>query len=290
MYQKKFIFLQLKLEWTYNTHKMDKEKILFVAHEIAPYVPDTEMSLACRKLPQGIQERGREIRIFMPKFGIINERRNQLHEVIRLSGMNLVINEADHPLIIKVASIQPCRMQVYFIDNEDLFPKKYVLTDKGEDNFEADEKSIFFSKGIVETVKKLGWAPNLIHCQGWFSATFPFLMKHQFCYDPLFVRNFKVVYTIFNDSFTGSINPEFAKKLVSKEVSINDLEAIKDPTWINLTKFAIDHANGIILGSSDICPEIIAYLEESKKPYVPYKEIEAQIPEINDFYTKILES
>ncbi len=266
-----------------------KLKVLFVTQEIAPYVPENEMSLACRKLPQGIQELGNEVRIFMPKFGVINERRNQLHEVIRLSGMNLVINDADHPLIIKVASIQPIRMQVYFIDNEDLFQKKYMVTDKSEDNFTADEKSIFYSKGVVETVKKLGWAPNIVHCHGWFSAIFPFMMRKVYKYDPLFANNCKVVYTIYNDSFTGSIDKDFARKLIEKEVTMDDLERIKEPTWENLTKFAIDYSDGIILGSNDINPEIIDYIKQSGKPMMEYSENDKLAENCNSFYTTVIE-
>ena len=266
-----------------------KLKVLFVTQEIAPYVPENDMSLACRKLPQGIQELGNEVRIFMPKFGVINERRNQLHEVIRLSGMNLVINDADHPLIIKVASIQPIRMQVYFIDNEDLFQKKYMVTDKSEDNFTADEKSIFYSKGVVETVKKLGWAPNIVHCHGWFSAIFPFMMRKVYKYDPLFANNCKVVYTIYNDSFTGSIDKDFARKLIEKEVTMADLERIQEPTWENLTKFAIDYSDGIILGSNDINPEIIDYIKQSGKPMMEYSENDKLAENCNSFYTTVIE-
>ena len=266
-----------------------KLKVLFVTQEIAPYVPENEMSLACRKLPQGIQELGNEVRIFMPKFGVINERRNQLHEVIRLSGMNLVINDADHPLIIKVASIQPIRMQVYFIDNEDLFQKKYMVTDKSEDNFTADEKSIFYSKGVVETVKKLGWAPNIVHCHGWFSAIFPFMMRKVYKYDPLFANNCKVVYTIYNDSFTGSIDKDFARKLIEKEVTMADLERIQEPTWENLTKIAIDYSDGIILGSNDINPEIIEYIKQSGKPMMEYSENDKLAENCNNFYTTVIE-
>ena len=149
-------------------------KVLFIAQEITPYLPDSEIATLCRNLPQGIQERGHEIRTFMPKYGNINERRNQLHEVIRLSGMNLIINDTDHPLIIKVASIQSARMQVYFIDNDDYFQRKQVLTDDNGNEFEDnDERSIFFVRGVMETVKKLRWAPDIIHCHGWLTALAP---------------------------------------------------------------------------------------------------------------------
>ncbi len=150
---------------------MDKKRVLFVNQEIMPYLPETPMSEIGRFLPQKTQEKGKEIRTFMPRYGLINERRNQLHEVIRLSGMNLIIDEIDHPLIIKVASIQQARMQVYFIDNEDFFHRKFMFRDKNGKFFkDNDERTVFFSKGVLETVKKLGWAPDLIHCNGWFSS------------------------------------------------------------------------------------------------------------------------
>ena len=182
------------------------KRILFVSQEITPYLPETEMSVIARNLPQGIQERGKEIRTFMPKFGCINERRNQLHEVIRLSGMNLIIDDNDHPLIIKVASIQAARMQVYFIDNEDFFQRKFTLQDKTGNFFEDnDERAIFFTRGVVETVKKLQWAPDLIHCHGWFTSLLPIYIKQYYHDDPLF-QNTKMVSSIYDTVFTTPLN------------------------------------------------------------------------------------
>lgn len=157
---------------------MAKKRVLFISQEIVPYLPESEMANIGRFLPQGIQDKGKEIRTFMPRYGCINERRNQLHEVIRLSGMNLIINDTDHPLIIKVASIQAARMQVYFIDNEDYFQRKHTISDE-EGNFfpDNDERSIFFARGVFETVRKLRWAPDLIYCQGWFTALVPLYLK-----------------------------------------------------------------------------------------------------------------
>src|ERR1051326_3073228 len=160
---------------------MKKARVLYISQEVTPYLPETDMSTIGRHLPQGIQERGKEIRTFMPRYGLVNERRNQLHEVIRLSGMNLIINDSDHPLIIKVASIQSARMQVYFIDNEDYFQRKETLTDSKGTMFEDnDERSIFFCRGVIETVKKLGWAPDIVHCHGWFTGLMPMYLKRSF--------------------------------------------------------------------------------------------------------------
>ena len=163
-------------------YRMDAKKILFIAQEITPYLPESEIATICRNLPQGIQERGREIRTFMPKFGSINERRNQLHEVIRLSGMNLIIDDTDHPLIIKVASIQAARMQVYFIDNEDFFQRKHTISDDDGNEYEDnDDRSIFYVRGVLETVKKLRWCPDVIHCHGWMTALAPLYIKNFLC-------------------------------------------------------------------------------------------------------------
>ena len=157
---------------------MEKKKILYISQEITPYLPESEMSEIGRYLPQGAQERGREIRTFMPRYGCVNERRNQLHEVIRLSGMNLVIKDTDHPLIIKVASIQAARMQVYFIDNEDYFQRKCALTDEeGKEFVDNDERAVFFARGVLETVIKLRWAPDIIHCHGWLTSLIPLYIK-----------------------------------------------------------------------------------------------------------------
>ena len=190
---------------------MRKARILFVSSEIHPYLEMDEQSKIARFLPQGIQERGKEIRTFMPKFGCINERRNQLHEVIRLSGMNLIIDDSDHPLIIKVASIQAARMQVYFIDNEEYFQRKQTFRDADNKFFaDNDDRSIFFCRGVLETVKKLGWAPDIIHCHGWMTALLPLFIKTSYKDDPMF-HNSKVVYSLYNDEFEESFNANFDK-------------------------------------------------------------------------------
>jgi starch synthase len=191
---------------------MEKTKILFVSQEIMPYLPETKMSKIGRNLPQGIQEKGREIRTFMPKYGCINERRNQLHEVIRLSGMNLIIDDTDHPLLIKVASIQSARMQVYFIDNEDFFQRKQTLTDTDGNHFkDNDERAIFFARGVLETVKKLRWSPDIVHCQGWITSLVPLYLKRAFNEDPLYA-NSKVIYSVYDDEFPEPLNDSFKTK------------------------------------------------------------------------------
>ena len=215
---------------------MAKKKILFISQEIMPYLPESEMAHIGRYLPQGIQEKGKEIRTFMPRYGCINERRNQLHEVIRLSGMNLIINDTDHPLIIKVASIQSARMQVYFIDNEDYFQRKHVITDDDGSFFpDNDERAIFFARGVFETVKKLRWAPDLIYCQGWFTALVPLYLKKEYNEDPMFVHS-KVVYSTYNDQFEGTLQKDFGKKILSENISQKDVKILENPTHTNVNK------------------------------------------------------
>lgn len=188
---------------------MKTKKILYVTQEIVPYVPESQMATSGRELPQKIQEEGHEIRMFMPKWGNINERRNQLHEVIRLSGMNIVIDETDHPLIIKVASIQAARLQVYFIDNDDYFHKRLMRADKdGKEYDDNAERAIFYARGVLETVKKLRWVPDVIHCQGWVSSVVPFYIKTAFREEPPFAET-KVVYTAFEDTLTLAPGADF---------------------------------------------------------------------------------
>jgi starch synthase len=269
---------------------MEKPKVLFVAQEITPYLKDTPMSLIGRHLPQGIQERGKEIRTFMPRFGNINERRNQLHEVIRLSGMNLVINDADHPLIIKVASIQQARMQIYFIDNEDYFQRKFTFYDKNGKFFnDNDERTIFFARGVLETVKKLGWGPDIIHCHGWMTCLLPMYIKKAFKDNPLFTDT-KVIYSVYNDDFPDELHKDFGTRLKLNGITTRDLKHYKTPSHVNITKAAIDFSDGIIIGSPDVHPELISYIKESEKPYLACQSMDDYIDAYSGFYNEILVS
>jgi starch synthase len=267
-----------------------KLKVLFVTQEITPYLPETEMSLIGRHLPQGIQERNKEIRTFLPKFGNINERRNQLHEVIRLSGMNLIINDTDYPLVIKVASIQPARMQIYFIDNEDFFSRKHTLTEKGKEFSDNDERAIFYSRGVIETVKKLGWAPDIIHCHGWFTALVPFYMKKVYCEDPLFDNDYRIIYSVYNDEFSKPLSSDLPKKIIEDGVCPEDVESLNSTDWESLTKFAIKYSDGVIMGSNEINPGIVEHIECCNKPYLKPQEQDCYIDKYNDFYDKLIES
>ncbi|MGQ1891755.1 glycogen/starch synthase [Thermophagus sp. OGC60D27] len=266
---------------------MENNKVLFISQEITPYLPENSMSVLCRKLPQGIQERGKQIRTFMPRFGNINERRNQLHEVIRLSGMNLIIDDTDHPLIIKVASIQAARMQVYFIDNEDYFSRKYTITDDNGKEFEDnDERIIFFARGVLETTKKLRWAPDVVHCQGWFTALAPLYIKKAMNDDPYFA-NSKVVYSVFDDGFKNDLNQSMTEKAKIEGINDDDLKTLNPANFINLTKLAIDNSDGIIQGSEQIDSEIVKYIKDSGKPFLEYQPEEKYIDAYNDFYDSL---
>ncbi|NVO01148.1 MAG: glycogen/starch synthase [Bacteroidetes bacterium] len=267
---------------------MEKPKVLFVQQEITPYLKDSPMGIIGRYLPQGIQERGKEIRTFMPRYGCINERRNQLHEVIRLSGMNLIINDTDHPLIIKVASIQCARMQIYFIDNEDFFQRKYVFHDKNEKFYnDNDERAIFFCRGVIETVKKLGWAPDVVHCHGWMTNLMPIYLKKAFKDNPLFTDT-KIVYSIYDDDFTAAFNKNYIDKIKLEGIEEADLKHYKKATFANITKAAIDFSDAVIIGSETINPEIVSYLSEINKPVLGFQPMDKYIDAYSEFYDEIL--
>ncbi len=267
---------------------MEKTKVLFVTQEITPYLKDSHMGMIGRYLPQGIQEKGREIRTFMPRFGNINERRNQLHEVIRLSGMNLIIDETDHPLIIKVASIQQARMQIYFIDNEDYFQRKYTFHDKSNKFFtDNDERAIFYSRGVIETVKKLGWGPDIIHCHGWMTSLVPLYIKKAYYENPLFTDT-KIIISLYDDDFTEVMNKNFAEKVKLDGINAKDLKHYKTANFVNLMKSAIDFADGVIIGSPSVNKEIMDYLKNTDKPFLKFQPMDRYIDTFSDFYDEIL--
>ena len=265
-------------------------KVLFITQEIIPYVAESEMSTAGRKLPQSIQEKGREIRTFMPKWGNVNERRNQLHEVIRLSGMNLIIDDTDHPLIIKVASIQAARMQVYFIDNDDYFQHRLMATDEnGVAYNDNDERAIFYARGVLETVKKLRWCPEMIHCQGWISVLVPLYIKKAYVEEPSF-RDSKVVISLFENDLNSPLQENIIEKMMLKNILKSDLESIipaETATFKDLYKLAISYSDGIILHSDKIDPELIEFAREKGIPVLQHQNPDTFADAINNFYDEI---
>ena len=266
-------------------------KVLFITQEITPYVSESEMSLVGRNLPQAIQEKGREIRTFMPKWGNINERRNQLHEVIRLSGMNLIIDDTDHPLIIKVASIQSARMQVYFIDNDDYFQNRLQVTDEnGEEYEDNDARAIFYARGVLETVKKLRWCPDIIHCHGWMTALAPLYIKKAYKDEPSF-RDAKVIFSLYEDDFKQPFHADFSNKLLLKGIAKKDIAGLKEPIdYTALCKLAADFSDGIIQQSEHVNEEVLNYARESGKPVLEYQSPENFAEACNDFYDKVWET
>jgi starch synthase len=267
---------------------MENKKVLYISQQIMPFLPENEMSYIGRYLPQGIQEKGKEVRVFMPRFGLINERRNQLHEVIRLSGMNLIIDDTDHSLIIKVTSIQQARMQVYFIDNDEYFRRKAGIADENGELFEDnDERMIFFDRGAIETTKKLRWSPDIIHCHGWMTALVPLLIKKTYKDDPLFEHS-KVIYSLYNDGFENSLNPKIKKKLEFESIKPGDLKFLNPPDYMNLQKLAIFQADAVILGQENINPELLEFAHSLKKPLLEFKPREEFISAYNKFYNNLL--
>lgn len=265
-----------------------QKRVLFVNSEIFPYVSESHIANIGRYLPQGIQEMHKEIRSFMPRYGCINERKNQLHEVIRLSGMNIIINEVDRPLIIKVASIVAARMQVYFIDNDDYFKRKQMYADDDGVFFDDnEERAIFFARGVLETVKKLRWAPNIIHCHGWISHILPLYLKKAYKDDPIFEGS-KIVLSLYDDTPKESFSKDFAKLAEYTGVEEKDLEILKDPTGINLAKIAAQYSDGIIMASDNIDSEIVEYCKGLNVPVLDFNKDSisdgSYIQEYNSFY------
>ena len=267
-------------------HIMAKKKILFINQEITPYVPETEMSIMGKALPQAIQEKGHEIRTFMPKWGNINERRGQLHEVIRLSGMNLIINDTDHPLIIKVASIQQARVQVYFIDNDDYFAKRQMEKDEmGNDYPDNGERAIFFARGVLETVKKLRWVPDIIHCQGWMSAVVPLYIKTAYHEEPSFA-NTKVVTSLFTKTLHNDLGQNFKKCVEFRDAKAELLTGYNDNfDFEEMGKLAIDYSDGVVLASPNVDDKLVNYTNEKNIPLLGYQENFADAYE--EFYNQI---
>ncbi len=282
--------MQRKDDDLYNFFIMTKARVLFVSQEIVPYLKDSPMGRISRYLPQGIQEKGKEIRTFMPRYGHINERRNQLHEVIRLSGINIIIDNTDRPLIIKVASIQQARMQVYFIDNDDYFARKFQFYDKNDKFFkDNDERAVFFARGVLETVKKLGWNPDIIHCHGWFTSLLPLYVKTAYKDNPIF-SDAKIIVSLYDDEFEGELGKTIKSKIKLPGIKEKHLTNYKKGTFVGLMQGALDFADGAIIASENVNPEILNYLSQKNMPILPLQDEETYIDAYNDFYEKILKN
>lgn len=269
---------------------MKDKRVLYVSSEVIPYLPETEISSMSFEAPRMVNNNGGQIRIFMPRYGNINERRHQLHEVIRLSGMNLVINDLDMPLIIKVASIPKERMQVYFIDNEDYFKRKATYADEDGNFFEDnDERAIFFAKGVIETVKKLNWSPDIIHVHGWLASFLPLYLKTYYQTEPLF-ENSKIVTSVYNQGFDNTLNTELLNKIKFDGIEAGQVDHLEKPSYFNVMKTAIDNSDAVIVGSEELDKEFEDYLKKIDMPVLKYHNLE-EFPEAYlDFYSaKVLD-
>lgn len=268
---------------------MSKARVLYVSQEIQPFCPETIISRISRHLPQGAHEKDKEIRVFMPRYGKINERRHQLHEVIRLSGMNLIINDTDHPLIIKVASIPSARMQVYFIDNEEFFKRKaYTKDESGKVFDDSDERSMFFVRGVLETVKKLGWVPDVIHSHGWMTAPLGMYVKEVYKNDAHFV-NSKIIHSIYGEGFEGNLNANFADKLKMDGVPTEASSLVEKPSFVNLTKLAVQYSDAVIVSSEDVDPELRTFVSDSGVTTVESLNEDNIVADATNLYDTILE-
>lgn len=268
---------------------MKAKKILYITQEIVPYVPDSDMSIVGRQLPQKIQSKGREIRTFMPRWGIINERRNQLHEVIRLSGLNIVIDETDHPLIIKVASIQAARMQVYFIDNDEYFLKREMLADtNGVEYVDNEERAIFYARGVLETVKKLRWTPDVIHCHGWISSIIPFFIKTAYADESPFV-DAKVVFSAYGDSPKKTPASNLAAALEFRNANAQLIEdkglSLTDPDILN--QMAVAFSDGYVEASEGVAASVRNVAEQKEIPTLILPGLENLEETYGSFYEKV---
>ncbi len=268
---------------------MNGKKILFVSSELVPYLPENEVSLMSYEAPRMVNSNGGQIRIFMPRYGNINERRHQLHEVIRLSGMNLVINDMDMPLIIKVASIPRERIQVYFIDNEEYFKRKATFTDENGNLFpDNDERAIFFAKGVVETVKKLNWSPDIIHVHGWMASLLPLYLKEYFVDEPLFADS-KIVTSVYSKGFENELDRDLHKKIAFDGISEEHISMLTSPNYNNLLKVAVNFSDAVILAADKIPEDLLEHIANLQKPVLPYVSLQAFEEAYANFYnTEVL--
>lgn len=269
---------------------MEPKRLLFVAQEMDPYLALTEMASLVKRLAPMATDNGWEVRVLMPRFGIINERRNRLHEVVRLSGINIIIDDLDYPLIIKVASLPGTRIQVYFLDNEEFFKRKMVFRDEEEKFFDDNgERMIFFCKSLIETVRKFGWTPNIIHCHGWFTSLIPMYLKTHYAKDPIFT-NSKVIYSVYEQDFKEKFKKGFLKKVkISEQIKDKDIELLDGLNNLSLNKIGIKYAHAISEGSEEIKDIADFKKAAGKKPWLSYpEEMETQQNYLN-FYNKLIE-
>ncbi len=267
----------------------DKKKVLFVTQEMDPYTALSEISGIVRKLPEYAQNNQMEIRVLMPKYGTINERRHRLHEVVRLSGMNIIVDDDDFPLIIKVASLPNARMQVYFLDNEDFFKRKSVFTDDNGKPFEDNpDRMIFFCKGVIETVRKFGWPPDIIHCHGWMTSLIPVFIREAYKTEPLFHHS-KIIYSVYNNEMGKHFDGSFTSKASINNLTEEDLGVYMNGSGVTLDKGAVANSDALIRGSEELSENLEALLRDTDKPILDYHNEDEFLGAYLDFYHSLLE-
>lgn len=260
---------------------MAKGRILFINQGVTPFAPESETTISNRQLAQFTQEFGREIRVFMPRFDDVNERKHQLHEVIRLSGMNLIVNNCDHQLIIKVGSVPSARLQVYFIDNQEYFTNfGETFDEQGILRPANDERILFFGRGALEAVRKLAWQPHLIHFSGWFSGMVPFYLR-RINKENSFFSGTRTVLSLTDDAFQGNFSAELEKKMRADGATAKDLRLYQDLDYMTLMKAAITYANGIVVSSPNVNPELVEFAKANKRHVLDYN------PDQKEFFAKI---
>lgn len=268
----------------------NKKRILFIAHEMSPYLELTDYAKTLNELVVKSNDSNMEVRVIMPRFGVINERRHRLHEVVRLSGINVIIDNDDIPLLIKVASLPTARLQVYFMDNEEYFKRKAVFRDPEGKWFDDNVmRMVFFCKGALETVKKFGWPPDIIHCSGWMTSLIPMYLKTAYKKEPVFA-NAKCIYTLQGNSFKEKLGEEFLKKArISNQIKDKDLELYASGSNSALNSGACHFADAIAIGDSKADKKLIDNLKvENGAALLPYNKHHTEdVEEYMEFYEKI---
>ncbi len=267
---------------------LQKKRVAIVTQAMDPYVIGSSIAKIAGQLPKALQKKKMEIRIFMPRFGTINERRHKLHEVVRLSGINIIIDEDDFPLIIKVASMPETRLQVYFLDNEDFFNRKFIYKDDNDTFFEDNtERMIFFCKGVLETIKKMGWSPDIMHCHGWMTSLIPLYLKTAYKSDPLF-NDLQVIYSAYQNAFEDKLSDIFISKAKIKKVEEADMTPFMTLDNVGLDKGGIQYADAIIKGDEDLHETIQEAIATADKPILDHSTEENYLEAYTSFFSQLL--
>jgi len=269
---------------------MEKKRLLLITQEMEPYTEGTDISALVAKLPKFFQDNGYELRILMPRYGVVNERRHRLHEVVRLSGMNIIVDDDDYPLIIKVASLPNSRLQVYFLDNEDFFKRKQVFEEADGSPFEDNvDRAAFFCKGAIETVKKFGWAPDIVLCCGWMTSLIPFYLRTAYKTEPIFI-NSQLVYSVFPSEHERIGSDRFFQKAAINNLSPKDLDAYREGEGMSMHKGAIDFSDGVIMGSESTETGVNYQAVSQEKPVLFWNSEETMLADHLEFFRTLTEA